>query len=71
VKDLIKKLVEAWGPSGYEHWGPSGYEHHVRALIQAEVADLADEITTDGLGNLICRIGDKGRAKNHGRRPYG
>ncbi len=52
MKDLIKKLVEAWGPSGYEH--------HVRALIQAEVADLADEITTDGLGNLICRIGDKG-----------
>jgi endoglucanase len=52
VNDLIKKLVEAWGPSGYEH--------HVRALIHAEVADLADEISTDGLGNLICRVGDKG-----------
>lgn len=47
--DLIKKLTEAWGPSGYEH--------HVRALIQAEVAPYCDEIYTDGLGNLICRVG--------------
>jgi putative aminopeptidase FrvX len=52
VKDLIKKLVEAWGPSGYEH--------HVRALIEAEVAPYADEIRTDGLGNLICRVGSGG-----------
>lgn len=52
MKDLIKKLVEAWGPSGYEH--------QVRALIQAEVADLADEITVDPLGNLICRVGSGG-----------
>ncbi len=54
MKDLIKKLVEAWGPSGYEH--------HVRKLIEAEVKDLADEITVDPLGNLICRVG-KGGAK--------
>jgi endoglucanase len=52
VKELIKKLVEAWGPSGYEH--------HVRHLIQEEVADLADEITIDPLGNLICRVGQGG-----------
>ncbi len=52
--DLIKKLTEAWGPSGYEH--------HIRALIQAEIANLADEIITDPLGNLICRVG-KGGAK--------
>lgn len=52
MKELIKKLVEAWGPSGYEH--------QVRALIQAEVAELADEITVDPLGNLICRIGQGG-----------
>jgi endoglucanase len=52
VKDLIKKLVEAWGPSGYEH--------HVRQLIQDEVADLADEITIDPLGNMICRVGSGG-----------
>jgi tetrahedral aminopeptidase len=52
VKETIKKLVEAWGPSGYEH--------HVRKLIQDEVKDLADEITTDALGNLICRVGSGG-----------
>ena len=52
MKELIKKLTEAWGPSGYEH--------HVRELIQAEVADLADEIVVDPLGNLICRVGQGG-----------
>lgn len=51
--ELIKKLVEAWGPSGYEH--------HVRGLIRDEVAALADEVTVDPLGNLICRLGDGGR----------
>jgi putative aminopeptidase FrvX len=52
VKELIRKLVEAWGPSGYEH--------HVRKIIEGEVADLADEMTVDPLGNLICRIGSSG-----------
>jgi len=50
--ELIQKLVEAWGPSGYEH--------HVREIIRAEVADLADEIMVDPLGNLICRVGQGG-----------
>ncbi|MBN8619737.1 MAG: M20/M25/M40 family metallo-hydrolase [Anaerolineae bacterium] len=52
MKELIRKLVEAWGPSGYEH--------NVREIIRAEVADLADEITVDPLGNLICRVGQGG-----------
>ncbi|MEM6283446.1 MAG: M42 family metallopeptidase [Chloroflexota bacterium] len=52
MQDLIKKLAETWGPSGYEH--------HVRAVIREEVADLADEITVDPLGNLICRVGSGG-----------
>ncbi|MBZ0303445.1 MAG: M20/M25/M40 family metallo-hydrolase [Anaerolineae bacterium] len=52
VKDLIKKLVEAWGPSGYEY--------HVRALIEEEVAELVDEMHVDPLGNLICRVGSGG-----------
>lgn len=52
MKELIKTLVEAWGPSGYEH--------HVRDIIRREVEDLADEITVDPLGNLICRVGDSG-----------
>jgi putative aminopeptidase FrvX len=50
VEELIKKLAEAWGPPGFEH--------HVRSLIRAEVEDVADEITVDGLGNMICRIGN-------------
>ncbi|MFN8374846.1 MAG: M20/M25/M40 family metallo-hydrolase [Anaerolineae bacterium] len=50
--ELTRKLTEAWGPSGYEH--------HVRKLIEAEVKDLADEITVDPLGNLICRVGKGG-----------
>ena len=53
MKDLIKKLVEAWGPSGYEH--------QVRELIRTEVAPYADEITVDPLGNLICRVGSGGK----------
>jgi tetrahedral aminopeptidase len=50
LNELIKKLTEAWGPSGYEH--------HIREIIREEVQDLADEITIDGLGNMICRVGD-------------
>jgi len=52
MKDLIKKLVEAWGPSGHEH--------QVRALIRDEVEAYADDITVDPLGNLICRMGTLG-----------
>lgn len=52
MKELIKRLTEAWGPSGYEH--------QVRAMIREEVADLADEITVDPLGNMICRVGQGG-----------
>ena len=50
--DLTRKLVETWGPSGYEH--------RIRAIIRDEVADLADDISVDGLGNLICRVGSGG-----------
>lgn len=53
--ELIRKLTEAWGPSGYEY--------HVRALIEAEIKDLADEVKVDGLGNLICRVGKVGQGK--------
>ncbi|MEL6309164.1 MAG: M20/M25/M40 family metallo-hydrolase [Chloroflexota bacterium] len=53
--ELIKKLTEAWGPSGYEH--------QVRALIKEEVSDLADDMHVDGMGNLICRVGVKGQGK--------
>ncbi|MBN1287708.1 MAG: M42 family metallopeptidase [Anaerolineae bacterium] len=52
MKELIKKLTEAWGPSGCEH--------KVRGLIAEEVRGLADEVRTDPLGNLICRKGSGG-----------
>jgi tetrahedral aminopeptidase len=51
MKALIQKLVESFGPSGYED--------EVRELVKAEVAEFADEIRTDPLGNLIVRKGNK------------
>lgn len=45
MNDLIKKLVEAYGPSGFED--------QVRELILAEVKPLADDVTVDAMGNLI------------------
>ncbi len=54
MKPLIKKLVEAWGPSGSED--------QVRALVRAEISGLADAITVDPLGNLIAVV--KRKAKN-------
>jgi len=44
--ELTKKLVEAYGPSGFEG--------KVRELIREEIADYADEISVDPMGNLIA-----------------
>lgn len=46
MKDLIKKLTEAYGPSGYEQ--------QIRALIRAEIEGLADEISVSRLGSLVA-----------------
>jgi putative aminopeptidase FrvX len=51
MKELIKKLVEATGPSGFEH--------NVRDILRKEVEPYADEIRVDNLGNLIVRKGKK------------
>jgi endoglucanase len=51
MKQLIQKLTETFGPSGYED--------AVRALILAEIESLADEIRVDALGNIIARKGAK------------
>ncbi len=51
MKELIKKLVETTGPSGYES--------AVRELVRAEVASLADSIRVDALGNLVASKGQK------------
>lgn len=46
MKELIKQLVEAYGPSGHEG--------QVRALIERIVRPLVDEVRVDALGNLIA-----------------
>ena len=43
---LLKRLTEACG-------GP-GQEDEVRDLIRTEITPLADQVTTDALGNLIA-----------------
>ncbi len=53
MKQLLQKLTETFGPSGYEF--------AVRELIRAEVQPLADEIRVDALGNLIVRKGQGGK----------
>ncbi|MFN2164698.1 MAG: M42 family peptidase, partial [Anaerolineae bacterium] len=55
MKDLIKKLTEAYGPSGHEE--------QIREVIRAEVEPLADEVRVDTLGNLIARKKGSGNGK--------
>ncbi len=45
-KDLLKKLLETFGPSGNEEI--------IREVIREEIKDYADEIKVDALGNLIA-----------------
>jgi endoglucanase len=51
--ELIRKLVEAYGPSGVEE--------QVRAVIRAEVEPLADDLRVDPLGSLIVRKQGEGQ----------
>lgn len=55
--DTIRKLVEAFGPSGYEE--------QTRQIILEEIEGLADEITVDAMGNVIAwkRCGKKDPVK--------
>ena len=46
MQTLIKNLVEAWGPSGFED--------SIRAMIRAEIEPFVDQITVDAMGNLIA-----------------
>lgn len=55
MKELIKQLVEAYGPSGHEG--------QVRALIEEIVRPLVDEVRRDALGNLIAHKKAKGGGK--------
>lgn len=51
MKNLIQKLVEAVGPSGYEG--------AVREVVQQEAARFAEHVRVDAMGNLILRKGQK------------
>jgi putative aminopeptidase FrvX len=54
--NLLKKLSEAFGISGYED--------EIRSLIYDEVKEIADEVKVDKLGNLIAvKKGGKGAIK--------
>lgn len=57
MKNLIEKLVNTFGPSGYES--------RVRDLILETIKDDVDEYRIDALGNLITR---KGTLKEGGKR---
>jgi tetrahedral aminopeptidase len=46
MNDLIKKLVEVYGPSGFED--------QVRKLIETEVKAYVDDMHVDAMGNLIA-----------------
>jgi putative aminopeptidase FrvX len=43
---LVKKLVEAYGPSGFED--------DIRKIVHDEVESFSDEISVDAMGNLIA-----------------
>ena len=55
MKKLIKKLTEAYGPSGNEE--------QIREIIRAEIGSLPDEVRVDALGNLIAIKRGTGKGK--------
>jgi tetrahedral aminopeptidase len=55
MKELIEKLVDTYGPSGFED--------SVRKTIRTEVGSFADDIRVDALGNLIVRKEGDGSGK--------
>jgi endoglucanase len=54
--DLLKTLSELPGAPGREE--------NVRDFIESQIKDLADEVRTDALGNLICRVKPSSGADN-------
>lgn len=55
MKEMIRTLVETWGPSGNEEI--------IRETISGLVKDYVDELRTDALGNLIAVKKGKGGKK--------
>lgn len=52
MKELIRKLTETYGPSGFED--------HIRAVIREEVEPLVDEVQVTPLGSLVAVKKGKG-----------
>ena len=52
MKQLIQRITEVTGPSGYEG--------AVRDMVRGEIEGLVDDIRVDAMGNLIARKGVKG-----------
>ena len=50
----MSKVFDLWNTVGGA-FGPSGREDAVREAIAAIAGEYIDDITTDALGNLICR----------------
>lgn len=51
MKELIQKLVETTGPSGYED--------QIRDLVKNQISKFSKDIKVDPMGNLIVRMGAK------------
>lgn len=51
MKELLQRLVEIPGPSGYET--------QLRNAVRAEVEPFARQVVVDGLGKLVVHIGEK------------
>ena len=56
----MSKVFDLWNEVGGA-FGPSGREDAVREAIAAIAGEYIDDITTDALGNLICRKKGSGR----------
>lgn len=56
----MSKIFEWWNEIGGA-FGPSGREDAVRETIAAIAGEFVDDITTDTLGNLICRKKGSGK----------
>jgi endoglucanase len=51
--ELLKKIIDAFGPSGRED--------EVRGVIEKEIAPYVDDIICDNMGNLICHKKGEGK----------
>jgi endoglucanase len=58
--DLLKQLTETPGVPGREE--------RVRKLVESQAAGLFDEITTDAMGNLLCRRKPTSKTRKAGRK---